>query len=207
MDSVTLTDGTRVLLGPGSELTVAAGYGQSSRELKLVGEARFDVHHDSAKPFVVHTTAATFRDVGTVFSVHSDGNDGASIVVSEGAVAVQSTKGDSAITIGKGDRAMVAAGGAVNVARAALTAEDTAWVSGRLVFRDAPVAQVIADVKRWYGIDLRIDSALTHHAVSAQFDRNAGADVGRVIAALLGGGFRQDGSTLYIVPPAASPPK
>ncbi len=89
LDSVTLSDGTRVLLGPGSRIALSAGYGASSREVTLVGEARFDVHHDAARPFAVHAGSATFRDVGTVFTVHADASEGARVAVSEGAVAVQ----------------------------------------------------------------------------------------------------------------------
>lgn len=207
MDSITLTDGTRVLLGPGSELTLAQGFGANAREVTLIGEARFDVHHDTARPFIVYTSAATFRDVGTVFSVHSDRTDGARIVVSEGAVAVQAIRRDSAVTLSRGDRAAVAPSGVLTVERSALAAEDTAWTTGRLLFRDATVGQVVADVRRWYGIDVRVDSALAGHHVSASFDRSSAPDVGRVLAALLGGGFRQEGSTLYIVPPAASAPR
>ncbi len=109
------------------------------------------------------------------------------------------------MTLRKGDRAIVASNGAVTVERSSAGADDIAWTSGRLLFRDAPVAQVVADVRRWYGIDLHVDSTLAGHRVSAEFDRNSGADVGRVVAALLGGGFRQDGKALYIVPPPATP--
>jgi transmembrane sensor len=93
------------------------------------------------------------------------------------------------------------------VERSAAAAEDTAWTAGKLLFRDATVAQVVADVRRWYGIDLRVDSTLASHHVSAEFDRSASADVGRVVAAMLGGGFRQDGSTVYIVPAPAGAAK
>ena len=205
MDSVTLSDGTRVLLGPGSSVTVAAGYGEKTRDVTLVGEARFSVRHDAAHPFTVHTSSATFTDVGTVFSVHSDRTDGARVVVSEGAVAVQRGPSDTAVTLRAGDRASVQTSGTLTVERSAIAAEDTAWTGGRLLFRDATVGQVIADVRRWYGLDLRVDSTLASHHVSAEFDRSSAGDVGRVIAATLGGGFRQDGNTVYIVPPPTAP--
>ena len=79
LDSMRLADGSRVLLGPGSEITLGDDFGGSSRELSLKGEARFDVVHDSVHPFVVHTALASFRDVGTVFAIHSDAADGARV--------------------------------------------------------------------------------------------------------------------------------
>src|SRR5712664_750135 len=43
VDSLVLSDSTLVILGPASTLAVAAGYGASSRELRLRGQALFDV--------------------------------------------------------------------------------------------------------------------------------------------------------------------
>jgi len=209
LDSLQLPDGSRVLLGPGSELALAADFGTVTRELTLKGEARFSVVHDASHPFIVHTAAASFRDVGTVFAVHSDEAEGARIVVSEGAVAVQSHPDSTAVMLVAGDRAAVAPRGALRVERAAATSDDLAWMSGRLVFRDAPVAQMTADLRRWFGIELRVDSALAARHLTATFDRgSAASDVGRIVAATLGGGLREEGGVLHIVAlPSATPVK
>ena len=209
LDSLQLPDGSRVLLGPGSTLDLATDFGAVTRELTLKGDARFDVVHDISHPFTVHTASASFRDVGTVFAVHSDEAEGARIVVSEGAVAVQSHPGLASETLKAGDRAVVGPQGTLRVERAAASRDDLAWMTGRLLFRDAPVAQVAADLRRWYGIEMRVDSALATRRLSATFDRSSTAsDVGRIIAAALGGGLREEGGVLYIVRvPGATPAK
>jgi transmembrane sensor len=203
LDSLRLPDGTRVLLGPGSELTLAADYGRDARELALTGEARFEVAHDATRPFVVHAASASFRDVGTVFAVHSDPAGGARIVVTEGAVAVQLDGAAPVTTLHAGDRAAIAPGGVLTVERSAVSADDLAWTKGRLTFRDAPVAQVAADLRRWYGLELRVDSALAARHLTATFERGPGDEVGSVIADALGGTLRKSGDTLNIVPAAA----
>ena len=206
LDSVTLSDGTRVLLGPGSQLTVAPGFGQMAREVTLTGEARFDVVHDSLRPFIVHTSAASFRDVGTAFAVHSDEADGARVVVTTGAVAVQPASGITPVVLRAGDRAVVTRAGTLRVERSSATSEDFVWTSGTLVFRDASVEQVAADLRRWYGIELRVDSALANKTVTATFERASATDVGRTIAAVLGGGLREEGGTSWIVSPSSHAP-
>lgn len=203
LDSLRLPDGTRVLLGPGSELTLSAGFGDTARELTLAGDARFEVAHDVSRPFVVHTPVASFRDVGTAFAVHSDPGDGARIVVTEGAVAVQRADAAPVTTLRAGDRAVIAVGGAITVERSSASADDLAWTNGRLSFRDAPVAQVASDLRRWFGLELRVDSALAARRLTATFSAGRRDDVGSVIAAALGGAFRQSGDTLYIVPATA----
>lgn len=204
IDSLSLPDGSRVLLGPGSELTLATGYASGTREVTLKGEARFDVVHDGSHPFIVRTSSASFRDIGTVFSVHSDGGDGARVSVSAGSVAVVSTGNRSQVTLKAGDRAQVAVEGAVRVERAAATDDDVAWTNGRLIFRDASVEQVRADLRRWYGVELVVDGVLARKTVTSTFERHdAARDVGSVVAALMGGRLELAGDTLRIV--AAAP--
>ena len=206
LDSVRLSDGSKVLLGPGSTLTVATGFGDRTRDVTLTGDARFEVVHDDARPFVVRTAAASFRDVGTVFVVHGT-PVGARVAVTEGAVAMVAAGATDSVLLRAGDRASVVAGGSVSVERAAASAEDLAWTSGRLVLRDVAVAQAVADLRRWYGMELRVDSALAGHRVSATFERGAPpADVARVVAALLGGGVREEGGTFRIVAPPGGVP-
>ena len=201
IDSLRLPDGSGVLLGPGSELSLANGFAAGTREVTLKGEARFDVVHDATHPFIVHTPSASFRDVGTVFSVHSDGGEGARVVVTAGAVAVESTGSRRQVTLKAGDCAQIVAAGDVRVQRSGVTAEDIAWMSGRLVFRDASVAQVAADLRRWYGVELIVDSAFVNKTVTVTFRRDEAKSVGSVVAALLGGRLQSMGDTLQIVAP------
>ena len=209
LDSLQLPDGSRVLLGPGSEVVLAADFGAATRELTLTGEARFDVVHDASHPFVVHTRAASFRDVGTVFVVHSDEAEGARVVVTAGSVALEPHPGSPPTILATGDVAVVGAHGVVRVERHAGSSDDLAWMDGRLLFRDAPVAQVEADLRRWYGLELRVDSVLATRHLSAPFDRGSSAsDVGRVVAAALGGVVHNENGVLHIIPrPAAQPMK
>ena len=209
MDSLMLPDGSRVLLGPGSKLALGPGFASGGREMTLTGEARFTVVHDASHPFVIHTPAATVRDIGTVFSVHSDAAEGARVVVTEGTVDVRETSGASHQTLGAGDVAVVAISGGIRVQRAAAGADDLAWTQGRLVFRDASVAQVTADLRRWYGVEVKVDSALAQRPVTANFDRGLSAgDVTRIVAATIGGAVRDESGVLHIVSvPAGLPAK
>src|SRR5437773_2333720 len=79
-------DGSRVILGPDSRLTVRGGYGTASRDVELSGDAYFDVHHDAAKPFAVHVAKAVIEDIGTTFTVESDGADTTTVAVLTGSV-------------------------------------------------------------------------------------------------------------------------
>src|SRR5687767_10483603 len=68
---IVLPDGTKVWLNAGSKLTYDKSFGEVIRNVKLTGEAYFDVVHNSDKPFVIHTTAMDIKVLGTEFNVKS----------------------------------------------------------------------------------------------------------------------------------------
>ena len=82
----TLPDGSIVYLNKKSSITYAADF-KSRRNVKLVGEAFFDVVHDSSTPFTVHTGNVTVRDVGTAFNVSSN-TQRVEVIVEKGIVEV-----------------------------------------------------------------------------------------------------------------------
>jgi transmembrane sensor len=200
VDTLKLTDGTTVVLGPSSRLRLAPGYGGRAREMSLEGQAFFDVVHDDGRPFVVRTASATLRDVGTSFSVRSDGDRGTRVAVTSGAVdvaAVAARDGEPTV-LHAGDRAEIM-GDRMTVQRGVVDDEELAWTRGTLVFRDAPMTTVAVELRRWYGIRLVIgDSALATRRLTATFDRGRADDVGRVLAAALGGSVSRSGDTLRI---------
>jgi transmembrane sensor len=200
VDTVRLADGTSVVLGPSSRMRLAAAYGGRARELTLDGQAFFDVVHDDARPFVVRTSSAVLRDVGTSFSVLSDVERGTRVAVTSGAVdvaAVAATDVEPTVLHG-GDRAEVL-GNRMTVERGTVSGEELSWTRGTLVFHDAPMASVASDLRRWYGIRLLIeDSTLAARRVTVTFDRGSIDDVGRVLAAVVGGAVSRSGDTLRL---------
>jgi transmembrane sensor len=188
-DSLRLPDGTRVLLAPGSRLEVAAGYGGRTREVELRGEALFEVPHDEARPFTVRAGPALVRDLGTRFVVRSDGAGGVGVVVTEGAVQLRpaAAPADTGVVLLRGDRGVLPPAGRARAERAAAREDDLAWTRGRLVFRDAPVERVAADLRRWYGVELRVaDPALAGRRLTASFAGEPREQVLRVVALALG---------------------
>lgn len=67
-----LTDGTKVWLTPGSRLTYPTRFRGKERNVKLSGEAIFDVTPDRKHPFVVETFACSAKVLGTHFDIVAD---------------------------------------------------------------------------------------------------------------------------------------
>jgi transmembrane sensor len=195
-----LADGTEVVLGPASRIVVDPNSG--GRALTLDGDGYFDVVHDTSHPFTVKAGTVTIQDVGTSFAIQSDDSAGIRVAVHSGSVAVgaRETDGSPKAVLRARDRATVNPGGLVAVERSVVSDEDLAWVQGRLVFRDAPLIQVGAELYRWYGIRLRVaDSELANLHLTASFSGESVDRVLNVIALSLGARVERQGNvaTLY----------
>jgi len=87
--SITLSDGSTVDLNARSQLRVE--FSKTERRVDLLdGQALFQVAKDKARPFIVQSSDATVRAVGTQFDVYRK-DTGTTITVLEGRVAVYSS--------------------------------------------------------------------------------------------------------------------
>ncbi|WP_346237784.1 FecR family protein [Niabella insulamsoli] len=68
-----LAEGSVVTLEPGSMLRYPATFTDSIREVYLQGDAFFNIHHDAAKPFFIHTADGLLtRVLGTSFYINQN---------------------------------------------------------------------------------------------------------------------------------------
>jgi transmembrane sensor len=199
-DSLSLSDGTKVVLGPLSSVKVIAGYGSGSREVEIRGDAYFEVVHDSSKPFTVYVGNATVRDVGTKFAVRSNDSGDIGVSVTEGAVSLaQGRSPKPEVVLKAGDQGTVERGGKVVTHRGAASDDDIAWLNGRLVFREAPLSEVASSMRRWYGIDLQIaDPSLANRHITATFSGEPPERVLEVLRLALGADIERHGDTAVV---------
>ena len=66
-----LADGTTVWLNVGSKLFCENDFNGATREVRLEGEAFFDVVKQPNRPFIVHTSGIDIKVLGTAFNVKS----------------------------------------------------------------------------------------------------------------------------------------
>lgn len=151
--TLSLSDGTRVTLNTDTSIRIERK-GAARRVWLEKGEAYFEVHHDSAHPFIVWTAGHRITDLGTKFSVRNrpDGL-GLKVVLIEGAAEIRSA--DAWVTnhraiLKPGDVA-VATARTLAVSREAATSigEDLTWRQGLLVFRHTTLAEAVAEFNRY----------------------------------------------------------
>ena len=153
---VALPDGSVIDLNSRSRLQVR--FEQDRRLIELSeGEAMFSVQHDTARPFVVETGSGKVTVTGTRFDVRRDATQ-TRVAVEQGTVKVQGRNApDNAfINLTAGFGTPVDAEGKVAAAYAVNPVELTAWRSGKLVFNNASLSEVVAEVSRYRDKPLKV---------------------------------------------------
>ena len=168
-----LRDGSQVEINVRSDLAVHID--ARTRDLNLeTGEALFKVAHDPQHPFRVRTPQAVIEAKGTRFDVQV--RDGHTLVVLlEGRVQVTAPGprgGAVPVMLSPGESLVIGAGGpAAPEPVPADIATTTAWLQGRLVFDDAPLAHVVEEFNRYSSEQVVIDDpAAAELRITASFD-------------------------------------
>jgi transmembrane sensor len=152
--TVTLPDGSTVILNVASRLEVPENFGTETRLVRLTGQAMFVVNHHRGVPFIVETQRQTTQVLGTTFVVREYNTDTLSTVaVREGKVMVSST------VLTPLQQAKVDGSGRVHVTIADTT--QFGFATGTLNLNEVTFQDAIPDLARWYDAEIRLgDSSL-----------------------------------------------
>ncbi len=163
-----LPDGTKGVLNSGSSIEYHVPF-RDKRNVKLIGEAYFEVKHDEKYPFTVHTQKCNVKVYGTRFNVSAYPEDTfTEVVLEKGKVACQLPGKDEDMFLKPNDRIVVAGDSAVKSTVDA--ANYTAWRDGKLIFHGDLMKEVIRRISRWYNVDIQIaDEELYTYSFRATF--------------------------------------
>lgn len=199
-----LADGTRVHLNVDSKLTLSPDFGTDVREVRLQGEAYFDVAPDSSRPFLVRAGGAAIRVLGTEFDINAYSERRVRVVVAEGRVVLQSEQASAREDVVLGARQvgeLLESGehlvrGGVDLSRY------LAWMDGELVFENASFSEVVQTLERWYDIHVeppRSQAVLGH--LNARFSKDQPLrEVLRAIATVFDLSYERHGAVVTFSP-------
>lgn len=147
---VTLADGSTIDLNAETRLQVSIS--RSARQVTLGdGEAIFDVAHDQRRPFTVAASSRIVQVVGTQFDVRNRQGE-LTVTVARGRVQVRPLSASAPgrnFLLTPGLRLEVGATGLEQL-KSVDPQETFSWRAGRLVYRGAPLSEVIADLNRQF---------------------------------------------------------
>jgi ferric-dicitrate binding protein FerR (iron transport regulator) len=179
---LTLPDGSRVWLNANSHLGYPKDFAGANREVKLVGEAYFEVAHRPTQPFLVRAGAGgqapTVRVLGTKFNLNTTNDDGqVETVLAEGKVAFE-VPGQVANPLAPNELLAFDPQTQQMEKRQVDAIEYTGWKDGNLVFRDEAMRRVLRRLERFYGVNIEVQNpTLLRCRITANFNNQPLAQV------------------------------
>lgn len=174
-----LEDGSVINLNTHSRVTIR--FRNEARAVRLLeGEALFNVHHDTARPFRVYTHDAVVQAVGTQFNVYQRAQDtvvsviagrvnvtaepearadapAASLPQAAPSAAMLGTA--SVRSVGASEEAQISSAGSVSVRSVPNITEAVAWRDRRLIFRQETLQHIVEEFNRYSRRQIRLQGA------------------------------------------------
>jgi ferric-dicitrate binding protein FerR (iron transport regulator) len=162
--TVTLPDGSRVLLNANSRLRAAARWTDGvQREVWLEGEAFFTVAKKKATPdrttegakFVVHTGQVDVEVLGTRFNV-TNRRGQTTVTLNEGKVKLEEGALGGQVIMQPGELVRLGRDGRTLVRKKVNPGQYSSWTENRYVFDDTPLAEIAQRIEDTYGLPVVI---------------------------------------------------
>lgn len=194
---ITLPDGTHIWLNGGSKLAYKHSFGKEDRDIRLEGEAFFDVAHNKSLPMYVEAKNMVIKVVGTSFNVRSypdEANTETCLV--DGIIELyvnKNLKHGEPIHVVPGEKIKIQAQEAeaetakeevavvqpekLKIQKSQFLKKDPsiqpseiAWKDNTLAFDAEPLAVIISKLEKWYNIPIVLkNKALAENLVSGSF--------------------------------------
>lgn len=170
--SVILADGTKVWLNADSELKYPDYFSGGKREVYLEGEAYFEVAKDAGHPFEVHVDGMAVVVLGTAFNVKGyPEEEEVSVTLVNGGVKLMEESRELARLTPLQEFRMDMRTSEYEVCPADLQTA-LAWRNNMFVFESEPLAKIIGQLSRWYGVYFELDKRLEGYMYSGNISRS-----------------------------------
>jgi len=182
---IELTDGSKIWLNADSRLTYPEVFNSAAayREVYLEGEAFFDIAAHPDRPFIVHLSKGTIQVLGTSFNIRAYENEPVQTSVTTGKVAfiphyTDGRQKADTILITPDTRVSYTQSTGQLVKEVTASEDDKAWTEGRLVFKNASLESIAAELERSFGkkVEFATD-APRNYRLTGSFQHNSLPDI------------------------------
>jgi ferric-dicitrate binding protein FerR (iron transport regulator) len=168
---VVLPDGTKVWLNAASSLRYPVAFTGNTREVRITGEAYFEVAADATKPFSVHFSEKGVVEVlGTAFNINAYADEPlVTTTLLRGSIRVNKQQ-----VLQPGEQASINGNDGLTVESSEDAEDAIAWKNGLFIMRGTDLPALFRQISRWYDIEVDMRGALP--------DRTFGGTIGRNVS-------------------------
>ena len=156
---IELSDGTKIWINSDSKLKYPVEFMGQSRNIELIGEAYFEVAHNSDKPFIVTSGTQRVEVLGTSFNISSyEPDDFIMTTLVEGQVKVENSLNEqNSIHLKPNKQSILDKKTGLIESKKVNVDEYVAWQSGWFRFNDKPISQIMVALARWYDLEVQFE--------------------------------------------------
>ncbi len=167
-----LPDGSKITLNATSKITYKKGFGDEHRDIKLKGEAYFEVEANPSLPFKITTGDAVVEVVGTKFNVSNYKEDkGIKVVVTEGKVKFYKiNEPDQEVFISAGESAILLTKNQEIEKDGVQDINEVAWITRKVDFYNTQLYDVARILNKTYHRDFIVNPEIKDCTVTVKFE-------------------------------------
>ncbi|MGV3508528.1 MAG: FecR family protein [Sphingobacteriaceae bacterium] len=197
---IMLPDGSKVWLNENSTLSYPDDFNEDAkREVKLKGEAFFEVTKNPERPFIIEAGKTVTRVLGTSFNVRQDNQGSIKVSVVTGKVSFQPAENSrQELILLPGDAGVITKEG--YSAKSKFGNQNFLyWKSRQLAFTNATLSEVLKTVENAYHVKFHLnEEELLNRRITTSFNQIPLSEVLEVIEVLLDLKIKKSGS-VYVV--------
>jgi len=157
---IVLPDGSKVCLNIGSSIRYPKSFNKNTREVELTGEAFFDIVHNAQQPFVIRTSQAQIKVLGTQFDISAYKEcDSLQVIVKTGTVELSSGQGDKTIRLTQGNTGVYFTSSNKMVKLSGSDVNAFAWKTNDIVFHESNLDYVSKTLKKVFSKPIILENA------------------------------------------------
>ena len=162
--SLMLSDGTKIWLNSQSKLIYPTQFSDKERNVRLEGEAFFDVAHKEHLSFVVHSPLLAIKVLGTKFNVKAYFDEKSVVTLAEGKVEVETNDCKNRLTLKPNEQVSYSGSSGLALEKNINTNTVKLWMKGEGAFIQCRLDHIVRDLERKFDVKI----VITDHSLSSE---------------------------------------
>jgi transmembrane sensor len=194
-----LSDGTAVWLNASSSITYPAAFTGKEREVKITGEAYFEVMKNPRKPFRVLSGDLSVDVLGTHFNINAyPDEDTVKTTLAEG--KLRASDGAETSLLSARQQSRLTPDGKIGVEPHPDLEEVLGWKNGLFHFTNADVPTLMRQLSRWYDVDIEYPAGEPAGRITGEVSRAGSLSKVLQVFETSGTHFRIEGKKIIVTP-------
>lgn len=198
--SVSLPDGSKIMLNKHSELTYTSSYGNKDRSVTLKGEGFFDVEKDAQRPFIISINNAQVEVLGTSFNVQGyDHRTEIEVTVQTGVVRFSVPEIKNQVKLTAGQKGVYAKTNSELSSTVNSDVNFLSWNTRKIIFVENDLRSVVETLNKIYQVNITLPNNIPNScSVTVTFDHQTLESVLNVLKSTLNLTYTINGNQIEI---------